>query len=387
MGYRDSYYNSVHYRTPRQVLFVDWQQDDFPTPDQLYNSNDNVYRNGAGVLSGGKSGGSNGAGSNGYGTANPMMMATAEDELMTANGMINLGTVNQFWDHFHDEEDFRFFQMCNVGPDGRILFNKSFLFDQNHNSDTSKFGVMDLPKVGTSEKSKFYKSLKPGVIGSICDGKIDDEIDLNIMGLAETKDTNEILGSLRDMSMVHAQNMQNKLLKSELLSFYEEHENEELNSNNYKIYNLPRGKVMNYDLWPEHGLERFLVKLIHMKQLNSTGAAGTWDGKTVTEGDQHQAIRNEHLDSSDPARDFFLLNILNDGNIAFSDHGQSEAVVGNEDNTERQKYLSLLQQVESRTGNKTLSNPDHVTFQTMLNLSNHYRNTDPFEPVFYDGRL
>ncbi|KAL6949952.1 hypothetical protein ACO0QE_000621 [Hanseniaspora vineae] len=385
MGYRDSYYNSVHYRTPKQVLYVDWQQDVFPTPDQLCNSNNNVYRNGAGVLDSDKSSVKNGTGANSYGIVNPAMMATAEDELMTANGMINLGTINQFWDHFHDEENFRFFQMCSVGPDGSILFNKSTLFDQNHNSNTLKFGVLDLPKVRTSEKSKFYKGLKPGAIGSVCDGKIDEEVDINTMGLAESKLTNEILG---DTKTDHAQNMQDRLLKSELLSSYEEHENEELNNNNYKIYNLPRKKVMNHDLWPEYGLERFLVKLIHMKQLNSTRAAGNWDGKTFMESDQNQAMRNEQLDSSDPARDFFLLNILNDGNVALNEPGQLETVGEDDSNsTDRQNYFKILQQIESRSSNKTLSNPDNITFQSMLNLSNNYRNTDPFEAVFYDGRL
>lgn len=106
-GYRDSYFQYHHLVDSHQVLYNEWNQDEFPPPDEQEVGN-HASNNGT---SGGKDGGAgntndfgDNAQSKGYSTSN--------------NG------INVYWDYFHDEEDWNLFRNVHLESNGVATFNQ-----------------------------------------------------------------------------------------------------------------------------------------------------------------------------------------------------------------------------------------------------------------------
>lgn len=103
-GYRDSYFQYHHLLESHQVLYNEWNEDEFPPPDER-----KVGRN--------------------YNNSNTQDEATWNGrneeggEPSKASKGSN-GNTNVYWDYFHDEEDWNLFKNVQLESNGVATFNQ-----------------------------------------------------------------------------------------------------------------------------------------------------------------------------------------------------------------------------------------------------------------------
>lgn len=102
-GYRDSYFQYHHLLESHQVLYNEWNQDEFPPPDEqdVNHNYSNAHDEGNGSNRGG-------------GTA----------DSTTKTGKSNGNSTNAYWDYFHDEEDWNLFKNVQLESNGIATFNQ-----------------------------------------------------------------------------------------------------------------------------------------------------------------------------------------------------------------------------------------------------------------------
>lgn len=103
-GYRDSYFQYHHLLDSHQVLYSEWNQDEFPPPDeQEVNRNYN---------------------SSAHEEGNGSNRAEEAGESTTKTNKLASNSTNAYWDYFHDEEDWKLFKNVQLESNGIATFNQ-----------------------------------------------------------------------------------------------------------------------------------------------------------------------------------------------------------------------------------------------------------------------
>lgn len=102
-GYRDSYFQYHHLLESHQVLYNEWNQDEFPPPDEQKVGH--TYNGGAH---------DEGNGSNRHDESGDPTIKT---------GKASNSNTNVYWDYFHDEEDWNLFKNVQLESNGMATFN------------------------------------------------------------------------------------------------------------------------------------------------------------------------------------------------------------------------------------------------------------------------
>lgn len=119
-GYRDSYFQYHHLLESHQVLYNEWNQDEFPPPDEQevnhnYSSNINDEESGSG---------------------RPEETGESAPKTGKASGNSN----NIYWDYFHDEEDWNLFKNVQLESNGIATFNQPTNRRANSANDDANLG-------------------------------------------------------------------------------------------------------------------------------------------------------------------------------------------------------------------------------------------------------
>ncbi|QLG74916.1 hypothetical protein HG535_0H02430 [Zygotorulaspora mrakii] len=134
-GYRDSYFQYHHLADSHQVLYSEWNQDEFPPPDEQ--EVDNHANKSA--TSGGNNGGST---SNEYGdNANSKSFGNTNNR------------INVYWDYFHDEEDWNLFRNVQLESNGIATFTQPIDISARNETDESTEAAQGDNMAGNKESA------------------------------------------------------------------------------------------------------------------------------------------------------------------------------------------------------------------------------------------
>ncbi|GCE99761.1 hypothetical protein ZYGM_003643 [Zygosaccharomyces mellis] len=119
-GYRDSYFQYHHLLESHQVLYNEWNQDEFPPPDEQevnhnYSSNINDEENGS-------------------------SRPEETGESAPKTGKVSGNSNNIYWDYFHDEEDWNLFKNVQLESNGIATFNQPTNRGVNSANDDANLG-------------------------------------------------------------------------------------------------------------------------------------------------------------------------------------------------------------------------------------------------------
>lgn len=108
-GYRDSSFQYHHLVDSHQALYNEWNQDEFPPPDEQEIGSHHINNNNK------SSANTNGVNHN-------------EETVETSTKSYNAtkGTINTYWDYFHDEEDWNLFRNVQLESNGVATFSQSY---------------------------------------------------------------------------------------------------------------------------------------------------------------------------------------------------------------------------------------------------------------------
>ncbi|KAH3899437.1 uncharacterized protein SCODWIG_00768 [Saccharomycodes ludwigii] len=284
MNYRDSYFNYIHLKESKEILYLDWQRDVFPAPDQLYGNPNNAEQHqfktrrdrlGRYLENTSRSSASNDNRNNPDGINNNGNNANATSMAAGSNYTKNyLGSINQFWDYYHDEDDFKMFQLITVNNNGSIVMKTKNIVPTSSKISFLKNRISKTTNSTASNTNGLFGALNYGIgNNSTMMTPMEFRMMMNEY-TSNTGDPNFVTGNMNSGSINHGIPMMNQHDANDgdtcmygggsngINTLFDE---DDSSSNNLHVFGFPRRKLIDSTQWPEYGLERFMLKTCHMK--------------------------------------------------------------------------------------------------------------------------